>query len=279
MFLLNHYTVGISYACEDIDLVKKLEAALREKKISVFLDIDEKDFLVGRNLAYTLRDVFLNRCDYCLMFVSQSYVKKKWTNYERNILLEKQIKDHSVNPLADTVIPIKVDDTVLEGFSPDIIAFDIRTQSPEEIASIMLKKIDQKLEENSFSMEDVLNQMYSTLETFLSRQKVVLYNLQREVPWNIIVQLYTEKASYFVHLLSEQNLKGSLLKLYEGNQDPYKSTDIWDAEVYLQNNKLYMVNYNFIKILPGKPYPYTTEQLSNVLIDKFNVFIKEQQYV
>lgn len=92
MTVTKKYHVGVSYANEDQDIVKSVVKALESVGLTVFFDQKEATRLVGKNLTYTLPEIYRNCCEYCLMFVSNSYVSKKWTTYERDWLLDKRIE-------------------------------------------------------------------------------------------------------------------------------------------------------------------------------------------
>src|SRR3954452_15006111 len=77
------YEVAISFANEDRDLTKTLVTALQARHIAAFYDQDRvqiPDLLQPLN-PY-LSQVFENEAKYCLVMLSQEYMKKKWPNIE-----------------------------------------------------------------------------------------------------------------------------------------------------------------------------------------------------
>lgn len=280
------YQVGISYAVEDVEIVEKVVTALRQKNLDVFFDLDKKADFVGKNLNYYLRDIFLNQCQYCMMFISSAYVQKKWTTFESDVLMEKRTQSRVGNPYIDTVIPVRIDDTLFDGFSSDIVCFDIRKQTPEEIAIVMAKKISTNpindhlsSSEKELSVESILSEIYSNVEQFFSSLSMVTHELKRESPWDIIMQLRKGKNTYSICLSSNPNIASRLIKIYESHTLSYKKADICDAEVYLENNKMYFVNFIFTDLMPAKPVIYTSDLLCEQIIHKLNTFVKENQYV
>src|SRR5438552_1112929 len=75
------YDVAVSYAGEDRQNVEAVVESLRNAGIKIFYDHleDEKAKLWGKNLYDYLQDVYQNKAEYCLMFVSAHYVEKRWT--------------------------------------------------------------------------------------------------------------------------------------------------------------------------------------------------------
>lgn len=106
MTVTKKYHVGVSYANEDQDTVKSVVKALESVGLTVFFDQKEATRLVGKNLTYTLPEIYRNCCEYCLMFVSNSYVSKKWTTYERDWLLDKRIELQRDDIFTDCIIPV-----------------------------------------------------------------------------------------------------------------------------------------------------------------------------
>ena len=90
------YDIGISYAYEDADIVKKIVDALEKAGLKVFFDQNEAAKLIGKNLTYTLPEIYSKQCAYCLMFVSHFYAEKRWTNYERDWLFQKRIDKKNI---------------------------------------------------------------------------------------------------------------------------------------------------------------------------------------
>lgn len=109
MTVTKKYHVGVSYANEDQDIVKSVVKALESVGLTVFFDQKEATRLVGKNLTYTLPEIYRNCCEYCLMFVSNSYVSKKWTTYERDWLLDKRIELQRDDIFTDCIIPVFID--------------------------------------------------------------------------------------------------------------------------------------------------------------------------
>lgn len=77
------YDVALSFAGDYRDYVEQVADHLRAAKVRVFYDDYEKAALWGKDLHLHLDDIYQNRAQYCVMFISRSYKDKLWTNHER----------------------------------------------------------------------------------------------------------------------------------------------------------------------------------------------------
>ena len=183
MTVTKKYHVGVSYANEDQDIVKSVVKALESVGLTVFFDQKEATQLVGKNLTYTLPEIYRNCCEYCLMFVSNSYVSKKWTTYERDWLLDKRIELQRDDIFTDCIIPVFVDRMDMPGLNPGIVGFDIRKQSADDIARIMYEKIagsESHMTAEPLSLETVFNKVLAAVEDLLTKQSTCPYQTDRD---------------------------------------------------------------------------------------------------
>ena len=77
------YDIAISYAGEDGGYADALAKALLNRGVKVFYAPLEQANLLGENLYDYLTDLYHKRARYCVMFLSQHYAAKLWTNLER----------------------------------------------------------------------------------------------------------------------------------------------------------------------------------------------------
>src|SRR4051812_32867127 len=89
------YDVALSFAGEDRTVAEAIAARLDAAGYSVFYDFYEADQLWGEDLPAELGNVYLNDARFCLMLVSQHYVRKVWTNHERQYAIARLLKDRS----------------------------------------------------------------------------------------------------------------------------------------------------------------------------------------
>lgn len=111
------FDIVISYAGEDANIAGQIAQKLKEKKIKVFYAGFSQDDLWGKDLSESLEEIFRDRADYCLMLVSEHYVKKFWTTQEKQYALSRQMREKR-----RYILQIKLDDTKVPGI-PDTIHY------------------------------------------------------------------------------------------------------------------------------------------------------------
>jgi hypothetical protein len=127
------YDVALSYAGEDRAQARELAKGLQVAGYSVFYD--EFEDLWGEDLSVKLDAVFGKQSRFCVILVSAHYVKKPWTNMERQAVVARAMQQHPERYL----LPIRLDDSDLPGLA--VTAYkDLREQSLEEILE-SLKRI------------------------------------------------------------------------------------------------------------------------------------------
>lgn len=95
------YDVAISYASEDREYAEALAETLRQHNLNVFYDHYEKSTLWGENLYTYLSNVYENKARFCVMFLSQHYAAKLWTNRERKAAQARAFRENEeyINPI------------------------------------------------------------------------------------------------------------------------------------------------------------------------------------
>ena len=132
------YDVGLSFAGEQRDYVRRVAEDLQYRGLRVFYDENEEDQLWGKNLLDYLSDMYLKRCRYCIIFASAEYADKMWPNLERR---SAQARD--ISGAGDYILPVRFDDTEIPGLLPTVYYQDARKKSPEQIAGLFAQKIGQ----------------------------------------------------------------------------------------------------------------------------------------
>jgi hypothetical protein len=130
------YDVAISYAGEDRQYAEALADALKSRNVRFFYDKYETAALWGKNLYTHLTDIYQNGAHYCVMFLSQHYAKKVWTNHEREAAQARAFQEHE-----DYILPIRLDDTEIPGILPTIGYLKWSAETPETIADAILSKL------------------------------------------------------------------------------------------------------------------------------------------
>jgi len=129
------YDVALSFAGEDRWYVEQVANLLREEGIKVFYDKYEQVDLWGKDLYVHLDEVYQKHAKYCVMFISQNYAKKLWTNHERQSAQARAFQERR-----EYILPVRLDDTEIPGIRPTVGYVDGRKNRPEEIAQMILIK-------------------------------------------------------------------------------------------------------------------------------------------
>jgi hypothetical protein len=130
------YDVALSFVGEDRDPARELAKRLQTRGYSVFFDEFKEADLWGASLSDTLKQVYENDSRFCVMFISQHYVRKPWTNHERRAALSRMIQKQDVY-----VLPIRLDDSDLPGLPGDVAYLDLRKRSIDQVFENLSQKL------------------------------------------------------------------------------------------------------------------------------------------
>jgi hypothetical protein len=132
------FDVAMSFAGEDRDLAEEIAEGLRDRRVSVFYDFDQRHKMLGKNLIDYLADMYRDKCKYCVLIISKHYAAKKWPSHERKAALERALQQKD----SEYVLPVRVDDTEIAGFYNKSIAYlDASDMTTHDIIEILARKI------------------------------------------------------------------------------------------------------------------------------------------
>ncbi len=134
--LPSNFDVAISFAGAERELAEKLAGILRAAGIAVFYDNFYPEHLWGKNLTAFLDEIYRKRAKFCVVFVSEEYKERKWTNHELRSAQAKALEQKG----EEYILPVKVDDTELDGLPPNIGYVGI-SLGIEKIAELLIKKL------------------------------------------------------------------------------------------------------------------------------------------
>ena len=118
---MTKYDVALSFAGEDRQHVKALADLLKAGGYWFFFDENELAQLWGKNLYDYLSSVYKDRARYCVMFLSQHYERKLWTNHERQLAQARAFQENR-----EYILPVRLDDTEIPGIPPTVGYLDLR---------------------------------------------------------------------------------------------------------------------------------------------------------
>jgi hypothetical protein len=130
------FAVGFSFAGEQRAYVQDVALSLKEKGVSVFYDRYHEVDLWGCDLLDTLNDLYSERLNLVVLFVSKEYVEMDFTNVERRAVLTKAISTRQ-----KYVMPVRFDESKLPGLPPTIGYLSASENTPEQLAVKICKAL------------------------------------------------------------------------------------------------------------------------------------------
>ncbi len=150
---MKKYHVALSFAGEDRKYVEKVAKRLQELGVKVFYDKFEVTTLWGKDLYTYLSDIYKNQAFFTIMFISEEYKQKLWTNHERT---SAQARAFSEN--REYILPAFFDTGVeVPGVLKTTGHLDLSTYTPEDFAD----KIVDKLKVSDVLLDDTVHYSYS----------------------------------------------------------------------------------------------------------------------
>jgi len=130
------YQVALSFAGEDRAYVAEVAKLLAERGVGVFYDEYERASLWGKDLYTHLSEIYRKRSEYTVVFISQHYAKKLWTNHERRSAQARAFEESR-----EYILPAVFDDTEIEGIPRTVGYIDLRQTTPTELAELIERKL------------------------------------------------------------------------------------------------------------------------------------------
>lgn len=144
------YDIAVSFAGEDRAYVEQVSNALKLSGLSVFYDGYEKSDLWGKDLYVHLTNVYRDYSKYCLMFISEHYTRKQWTNHERKAAQARAFSENR-----EYILPLRLDDSSVVGVLDTTGFVDARRTPVEEIVEMLWDKVRKFNEQNGIKAEIV----------------------------------------------------------------------------------------------------------------------------
>jgi hypothetical protein len=114
--LPSNFDVAISFAGTERAAAEELARILQAAGIAVFYDNFYPEHLWGKNLTAFLDEIYRKRAKYCVVFVSKEYRERRWTSHELRSAQARALESKG----EDYILPVKIDDTDLDGLPPTI---------------------------------------------------------------------------------------------------------------------------------------------------------------
>lgn len=130
------YDIALSFAGENRAYVEKVAKLLTDKGVQIFYDMYEQSSLWGKDLFIHLDDVYQNKAMFCIMFISEFYKSKLWTNHEMRSVFARAFVSNS-----EYILPARFDDTEIPGIKTTTGYIDLRSLPPEDLAKLAYDKV------------------------------------------------------------------------------------------------------------------------------------------
>lgn len=130
------YDVALSFAGEDRPYVEAMAHILEGNGFRVFYDRFNEVDLWGKDLYTHLDAVYRKKARYCVIFISQAYADKLWTNHERESAQARAFEQNQ-----EYILPARFDDTEIPGVRPTTGYIDLRSKTPEAFAELVMAKL------------------------------------------------------------------------------------------------------------------------------------------
>ena len=134
---MKSFDIAISFAGEDRRLAQELAHLLKEEGLLVFYDDDEQAQLLGENLTEYLSTIYKNEASYCVVLVSENYVRKRWSRYEWRAAQARAFEEFD----QAYILPVRIDDAELPGLHSTVGYLSLGSKTIREIASLIKEKV------------------------------------------------------------------------------------------------------------------------------------------
>lgn len=131
------YDIALSFAGEDRQYVEKIAYGLKENGVKVFYDKFKTAELLGKDLYQYLNDIYKNKANYCIVFISEAYKKKAWTQHELASAQTRAFLDDK-----EYILPIYIDMVSIPGINETVGYISKTEYTIPEIIDIILEKLD-----------------------------------------------------------------------------------------------------------------------------------------
>jgi len=131
------YSIALSFADENREIVDGIAKTLREKGISVFYDHFERHKLWGKRLSQYFQETYGKETRFVVPFISKEYSIKDWTDFEFTIA-----HGEAKNRENEFILPVRIDDTPIVGLPRDMAYLDYNKEGIDGIVENILLKLN-----------------------------------------------------------------------------------------------------------------------------------------
>ncbi|MBA3825253.1 MAG: TIR domain-containing protein [Ktedonobacterales bacterium] len=131
--------VAISYAGPERDYAKALAERVVAAGFVPFYDQYYPQAIWGADLAVLFDQVYRQRARYCVMFISEEYLARPWTNHERQSAIARAIQERGQS----YILPIMVNGPLeIPGIASSVIGhLSLQQMGIDAIADVLISKL------------------------------------------------------------------------------------------------------------------------------------------
>ncbi len=131
------YDVVLSFAGEDRKYVEQVATNLLYSEIRVFYDKFSSVDSWGKDLYIHFDEIYRKKARFCVMFLSENYAKKLWTNHERRSAQARAFEEKE-----EYILPVRFDNTEIPGIVTTIGYINANKYTPKELADMIKEKLE-----------------------------------------------------------------------------------------------------------------------------------------
>ncbi|MFE1433726.1 toll/interleukin-1 receptor domain-containing protein [Streptomyces griseoaurantiacus] len=162
--LEHDYEVCLSFAGEQRSYVEQVAAELKRAGVRVFYDDYEKVALWGKDLYEHLDYVYGKSAEYCILFASEDYARKVWTNHERRSAQARALTEHG-----EYVLPVRFDNSEIPGVRTTVGHVDASSVNPATLAKMVVQKLGPRLRKSFIPAKP--DRLYEALDVHSEESK------------------------------------------------------------------------------------------------------------
>ncbi len=197
------YDVALSFAGENRAYVEEVANSLKMKGIKVFYDVFEEANLWGKNLYEYLSEIYQDRARYTVLFISNFYNQKLWTNHERVSMQARAYQESR-----EYILPARFDDTEIPGILKTVGYINLNDKTPEELAVLIEKKLK--------SDQTFLKSRWSKITTLINPKPFIftlkVVNESQELIKNAKIVLIANNSTYLEGFSDENGVAHFIIR-------------------------------------------------------------------
>jgi len=221
------YDIAVSFAGEDRPVVEEFVNVLATNNVSVFYDSWEQAQLWGKDLYQHLDMIYQQAARYCVIFISENYVKKAWTKHELRSAQARAFQQNS-----EYILPIKLDETELPGLPSTIAYIDLRQTTIKDIANILFEKIGAAKKPNVAEIrklvtsENTDDRLFALSQIAILRLKDLL-DVTADIMLNDVSSTIRERAAWALDNLNDERALSAFVTAINDEKFGVRSTAGW----------------------------------------------------